>query len=263
MSGRDRIDAYLDELYSRLRGDPGECRSMLAEAEAHLRDAAEASVAAGMDEDDAQKAAIAAFGSPQHVARAMDRHPVGAAIAAFAVAGGRLAAVGLVAVGLSAGIARLVAALTSTQWVYGAPTTYRFAAAQCSHWLTVQPNATDCSAAAAMENSDDSFIFTMAGVVVGLLLVGIVVAAAVLLRRATRVPRRRVPRTVVFAVGATAFGGAGLALLAGGIGDLVVRGHWGQGLWYVEAAVSLAFAVYFCVRLIAATSRSLTAVPAT
>lgn len=257
MSERDRIDGYLDDLFARLRGDPAQCRSILAEAEAHLRDAAAASVQAGMDEDAAQQAAIAAFGSPADVARAADRHPVASAVTAFAIAGGGLAAVGFVAVGLSAAIARLLAALTSTQWVYGAPAAYRFSAAQCAHWLSVQPTATDCSTAAAMENSDDSFMFTMGGVVLGLLVVGAVVAGALLLRRVLRVERRRVPSVVIWAVAATAFGGAGVALLAGGFGNVVARGHWGQGLWYVEGAVALLFAVYFAVRLLTATSRSL------
>lgn len=253
----DRIDLYLDDLYARLQGDPAECRSMLVEAEAHLRDAAAASVAGGMEEDAAQQAAIAAFGTPAQVAHSTVRQPVAAALVAFAIAAARLAAVGFVAIGLSAGIARLLALLTSTQWVYGAPSAYPFTAAQCSHWLSVQPGATDCATAAALENSDDSFLFTITGVIAGLLLASLVIGVALLLRRAAAVPRQRVPRTVVWAVGATAFGGAGIALLAGGFGDVVVRGHWGQGLWYVEGAVALAFAVYFGARLITATTRSL------
>ncbi|NNC11660.1 hypothetical protein HII28_07195 [Planctomonas sp. JC2975] len=256
--GRDRIDSYLDDLFGRLHGDPAECRSMLAEAEAHLRDAAAASVEAGMDEDAAQQAAIDAFGSAEHVARAVDPHPFVAAATAFALAGGWLAAIGFVAVGLSAGIARLLALLTSTQWVYGAPSSYRFAAAQCAHWMLVQPTAGNCRTAAAMEASDDSFLFAVAGSIAGLLVVGLVVLAAFLLRRAASIPRRRVPRPVVWAVGATAFGGAGLALLAAGIGGVVLRGHWGQGLWYVEAAVSLALAAYFCIRLVPAMASTLT-----
>jgi hypothetical protein len=258
MSG-DRIDEYLDELYGRLHGEPAECRSLLAEAEAHLRDVTAEGVDSGLDEDAAQQAAIAAFGSPARVARSVDRHPIGTAVTAFALAGSGLAAVGFIAIGLSAGLARLLAFLTSTQWVYGAPAAQRFTSAQCAHWLAVQPSAQDCGTAAALENSDDSFLFTMAGVLVGLVAVAVVVAAALWVRRAGRIPRRRLPRTVVWAVGATGFGGAGVALLAGGIGDVVVRGHWGQGLWYVEAAVSLAFALYFAVRLVTATSRSLSA----
>lgn len=257
MSGRDRIDAYLDELFVRLRGDAAEGRSMLAEAEAHLRDAAAASIEAGMHEDAAQQAAIAAFGSPGHVARSADRHPVASAITAFVMAGGALAIVGFVAIGLSAVIAKVVAMLTSTQWVYGAPSGYRFTAAQCAHWLLVQPTAIGCGAAAAMENSDDSFQFTIGGVVAGLLVVGIAIGLALLLRRAGRFTHRRIPLVVVWAVGATAFGGAGVGLLAAGLGDVVVSGLWGQGLWFIESAVALVLAVYFGARLIAATTRSL------
>lgn len=230
---------------------------MLAEAEAHLRDATAASVEAGMDEDAAQRAAIAAFGSPSHVARSAERHPVATAIAAFTIAGGGLALVGLVAVGMSAVIARVVAVLTSTQWVYGAPAGLHISAAQCAHWLGVQPSATNCGTAAALENSDDSFLFTLAGVVAGLALIGVAVGGALLVRRTLRVAPRRVPRTVVWAVGATAFGGAGLALLAGGLGDVVALGHRGQGLWYIEGSIALAIGLYFAARLVAATTRSL------
>lgn len=257
MSGRDPIDEYLDELFTRLRGDSAECRSMLAEAEAHLRDAAAASVKAGMDEEAAQRSAIAAFGPAEQIARSADPHPAVAAITAFVMAGGGLAILGFVAVGLSAIVARIVAALTSTEWVYGAPAGYRFTAAQCTHWLSVQPSAADCTTAAALENSDDSFLFTLAGVIAGLVLVGIAIGLAFLLRRTARIPRRRIPRPVVWAVGATAFGGAGLALLAGGLGDVVVIGHRGQGLWYIEAAIALVLGIYFGIRLIASTTRSL------
>ncbi|GAB3801472.1 hypothetical protein GCM10028798_17470 [Humibacter antri] len=257
MNGRDRIDAYLDELFTRLHGDVAECRSMLAEAEAHLRDATAASVQEGIDEDAAQQVAIEAFGSPEHVARSADPHPVAAAVAAFVMAGGGLAVVGFVTIGLSAVIARVVAAFTSTQWVYGAPAGHRFSAAQCAHWLSVQPTAADCSSAAAMENSDDSFQFTIAGVIAGLLVVGIAIGLALFLRRTAPIARRRVPHIVVWAVGATAFGGSGVALLAGGVGDIVVSGLWGQGLWYAEAAIALTVAMYFGARLIAATTRSL------
>jgi hypothetical protein len=178
---------------------------------------------------------------------------------AFVAAGGGLALTGFVAIGLSVAAARVLALITSTSWVYGAPASYTFTAAQCAHWLAVQPTATTCGAAAAMENSDDSSLFSLTGVIAGLILVGLVLAAVALVRRPSATPRRRVPRLVVWAVGATAFGGAGVALIAAGIGGAVVRGHWGQGLWYVEGVVALLFGIYFAIRLIAATSRSLTA----
>lgn len=256
---RDRIDEYLDELYSRLRGDPAECRSMLAEAEAHLRDAAEASVGAGMEEDAAQQAAIAAFGSPAEVARAAQRHPVATAIIAFLQSGAVLAATGFAAIAIATIGARMLAVVTSTHWVYGAPASFAFPAAKCAHWLAVQPTAASCHAAATLENADDSFLFSLAGAAIGLVLVGLVFAAVALVRRFVRLSRRGVPAMVVWAVGATAFGGAGVALVAAGFANVVVPGHWGQGLWYVQGVVSLVFAAYFGARLVMSTSRAIAA----
>jgi hypothetical protein len=258
MSGGDRIDEYLDALFARLHGRSAESRSMLVEAEAHLRDAAAASVAAGMPEDAAQEAAIAAFGSPAQVAKAAEGRTVGELVLALTRAAVTLCAAGFAAIALATILARVVSFLTSTAWVYGAPGTDRFTAEQCAHWLAVQPGAATCKTAATLEASDDSFLFSLAAAVGGLVLIGLVAVVLLLVRRFGRTPRRRVPPIVVFAIGATAFGGAGAALLVGGAADVALGGQWGQGLWYTQGAVALAFGVYFAARLLVATSHSLT-----
>jgi hypothetical protein len=258
MNGGDRIDEYLDALFARLHGRSAASRSMLVEAEAHLRDAAAASVAAGVPEDAAQEAAIAAFGSPAQVAKAAEGRSAGELVLALTRAAVTLCAAGFAAIALATILARVVSFVTSTSWVYGAPGTDRFTTEQCAHWLAVQPGAATCKAAATLEASDDSFLFSLAAAFGGLVLIGLVAAVLLLVRRFGRMPRRRVPPIVVFAIGATAFGGAGAALLVCGTADVAVGGQWGQGLWYTQGAVALAFGVYFAARLLVATSHSLT-----
>jgi hypothetical protein len=72
----DLIAQYLAELRARLRTPPERTTDMLAEAEDHLREPMAAGLAAGMSEQEAQQAAISAFGSVRTVARA-NCHPAG------------------------------------------------------------------------------------------------------------------------------------------------------------------------------------------
>jgi hypothetical protein len=74
MADSDPIAAYLDELRKRLSGGlvchaPERTAQILAEAEDHLRSAAAARGVDGLPEEDAQQAAIAAFGQVRTVAR--------------------------------------------------------------------------------------------------------------------------------------------------------------------------------------------------
>jgi hypothetical protein len=69
MSG-DPFEDYLSRLAAGLRTPPARTAEIAAEAEDHLRESAAARRAAGLGEDEAQRAAIAAFGSVRQVVRA-------------------------------------------------------------------------------------------------------------------------------------------------------------------------------------------------
>jgi hypothetical protein len=69
----DLIERYLAELRGRLRTAPERTAEILAEAVDHLRESAAAGLAIGMTEQEAQEAAISAFGSVRAVARANRR----------------------------------------------------------------------------------------------------------------------------------------------------------------------------------------------
>ncbi|MGN6204665.1 permease prefix domain 1-containing protein [Humibacter sp.] len=246
----DRIDAYLDDMFDRLEGTAAERRRMLSETETHLRDSADALQRGGMDADAAQSAAIAAFGEARMIASASNRRRPAELLAAFVRAAAQLGVYGFAAIGAAAVLARGLALVTSTQWVYGAPAGYRFTAAQCAHWLAVQPSASNCHVAAAMESSDDSFLFVLAAAIIGLIVAGVILGALRLVRRRASGAVSRLPRYVVAAIGATAFLGAGIALIAAGAVDGVSRVAWGQGVLYTDGAVALIFGIVFLVRFL-------------
>lgn len=233
------IDAYLDALLSRLRGPAGRVRRILAESEAHLRDAADANAASGMDPVAAELAAVERFGSPDVVASAANRS-FGAAstvqlAAAAAWLAARLTAVGLVAIGLSGLVATALAAAVGRSFVFGAPHGVHFPPSTCAHWLAVQPTAAACTRAGALENAHDALALRVAAGLLGLL----VVAVLVVLRRVRRRPVDVLPSGFGATVGATVFGCAAVVLFFLGLSDSAVSLMFGQGQWYVDSAISL------------------------
>ena len=72
----DLIAGYLEELYAGLRVPAAEAELIAAEAEDHLRETAEAGIAIGMTELEAQQAAISSFGPIRAVVRAHRRRAV-------------------------------------------------------------------------------------------------------------------------------------------------------------------------------------------
>jgi hypothetical protein len=259
----DPIEEYLDELLTRLVGPPSEVRRVLAESEAHLRDAVDNELATGASRSEAERAAIARFGSSSDVARAVNHASVPArtvsVLAALAAPAMRMVAAGLIAIGVSAALARVLAGLTSSNFVFGLPPGVIPAASRCAHWLSVQPTAKTCAQAAMYENADDTLQLYVGFAVLGLLLLALIGVVFVIVRRALarRVRGRRVgergafraapPPGVVEAIGTTVFGGVGLALLAAGLTNSASTGLWGHGLWYVEATVSLAIAAVYLI----------------
>jgi hypothetical protein len=262
----DAIEEYLDELFARLAGPPAEIRRVLAESEAHLRDAVDNELATGASRSEAERAAIARFGSPSDVARAVNHASAPArtvsVLAALAAPAMRMVAAGLIAIGVSAALARVLAGLTSSDFVFGLPPGVIPAASRCAHWLSVQPTAKTCAQAAMYENADDTLQLYVGFAVLGLLLLALIGITFVIVRRVIvrRARVRRVggrgavraapPSGVVEAIGTTVFGGVGLALLTAGLTNSASTGLWGHGLWYVEATVSLLIAAVYLVRFI-------------
>jgi hypothetical protein len=249
----DPIDAYLDELLSRLRGPASDVRRTLGEAEAHLRDAVDEQVAAGTELAEARRVSIERFGSVAQVASTANRSLAGRtaahALAALFWAAGGMVAVGVTSVGVAAVLARALAGLTSTAFVFAVPTGAMLPADRCAHWLSVQPGATACSQAAMLENSSDTFQLYTGGAVIGLVLLGVAFALRAIVRRArgTAYAGIVLPPAAVPAIGATVFGGTGVALLSAGLSDVMLPALWGRGLWFVDAGVALVVALIYAV----------------
>ncbi len=239
------IDAYLDDLLARLHGPADRVRRIVAEAEAHLRDAADANEAAGMDPAAAESAAVERFGSPAVVASAANRSLGAASPTQLVTATGwlaaKLCAVGLVAVGLSGPLATALAAIVGRGYVFGLPAGVSMPGSACAHWLAVQAGASGCAQAGMFENADDTLGLRVAAGVLGLLLTG----GLLLLRRIGRRPVDVLPRGFGATVGGTVFGCAAVVLFVLGLSDSVVALNFGQGQWYVDSLISLVVSVWF------------------
>jgi len=259
---RDVVQRYLDELALRLHGSAAQVRRVLAETEAHLHEAVEASTSYPADPDVARAQAVAQFGSPAQVAVAVNqaawtrvRRPVVGAAAATLV---RLTAAGLIVMGFTGVVARVVAAMSSTAAVYGFPPGAQPSVSSCRYWLSVHPGIAGCRQAATLEASSD---VTLTLGVAGLLGVSVCLALAVRRRRGARPVVLLLPPMVGPAVGAAVFGLAAVGSAVLAASDAVVLATWGAGLYWTAAATCAAAAAGSTGLLIRALPASYTAAP--
>jgi hypothetical protein len=138
----------------------------VAEAEDHLRETAADGLAAGMTEREAQQAAISAFGSVTAVVRAHEPRPEdfvrgrtpAAIIGDLILAGWKLAATGLIAVGVSGLVVLLMNVAFGRAFTGQAPAGVSFPKADCVYWMTLWPGAHTCAAAHVLEASSDAVV---------------------------------------------------------------------------------------------------------
>ena len=245
------IDTYLDELVSRLSTRrPRQLRSMLAEAEAHLRDDADAQLAAGSTRDDAERAAVARFGPADLVAgaeRETWRAPLAVIARQFVGSALLLGGIGAIAVGLSGATALLIRALSSARFLVRTPTPAVLTPSNCARWLGTHEAVTSgpgCRNAAVSDWVGEVISYRLAAGVFGVL----VVLLVVLIRR--RRGLLLLPPQVSDTIAAAAFSVAGVWLLAAGIGAIVVAHGDGAGQWISAAPVALVAGAVFALRLV-------------
>jgi hypothetical protein len=219
----DAIDDYLDELASRLSSDGPRLRRLLWESECHLRESAEALRAKGLPGEEAARQAVARFGGADEVAQSM-RPDARALIGDLVRAGWLLAGCGLVAVGVSGGIAWLLRVTAGARFLAGDAFGVTYTPGRCAEYLEYFPDAGGCAAAAALHHSDEVVSYRLAAGVLGVLVL--------LAYRWFRTPRgtpgfRVIPRFVVPLVAATVFTLAAAALLVDSLGLAV--GQLGHG----------------------------------
>lgn len=235
------VERYLDELYDTLRGPARHARRVLAETEAHLHDAIDARVAAGLAPADAERAAIADFGPVADFARACNR--VSARERSLALLGALripaifLVGVGFFAVGLSGAIDRVLASAFGAQFVFGDPPGTTYAAADCQHWMSLHPQATSCAQAYLAEARDDGLAQRF---IVGV--VGVLILVALLWWSRVRRRPLKLPVASISAVAAAVFGTAGVILTGYGVNRAVNFGSHGPGDFFSAGGVCVAFA---------------------
>ena len=148
------------------------------------------------------------------------------------------AAIGLVAVGVSGALSAGLGATAGHSFVAGDPPDVHYSAARCADLREYAPGARTCEAAATDHHFDEIVSYRAAAGVVGVgLLTGVVVARR-RRRRSGAAEPSVLPRAFVPTVGATAFGGAAVALAAMSA-DFVVVGHGrGAGQFLTGALVA-------------------------
>ena len=157
--GSDAIESYLDDLADRLRLQGRHLRHVLAEVDDHLAAARAAALAEGLDDDAAARRAVAEFGPADLVARRLSRS--GNALTSQLVRQGvqsllLVAAIGLLAVGLSGLLAWGAGAAFGKPFVSGDATGVTYTAARCAEYQAIAPSEPTCAKAAVATTSTRS-----------------------------------------------------------------------------------------------------------
>lgn len=252
----DPIDDYLDRLFAALPPRTPDARRLLAEAEDHLRDAVDDAVSRGVAPDDAAFAALARFGPPRVVARAFRRSQVttAAVVARLTRAAAALAVVGLVAIGVSGGVAAAMRAAAGPAFMANNLTRVPLSAERCAELRRLEPSAPTCGDAAVLHHADEIVTYRLAAGVVGVAGAGVLLVGAARRRRgrARRHTTDVLPAPLVPAVAATAFGLAAIGLAVLGVDAAI--GDTGPGQYFsgaIPAAVAaIAFAIVAVRRLV-------------
>jgi len=247
---RDLIEEYLTELRARLELAADQADLVLAEAEDHLRETEACGLAAGMTQPEAQRAAISAFGSITAVVRAHASRPDGfirgrtpaAILGDLILAGWKLAAIALIAAGISGLVVQIMNYTLGRAFTGQAPAGVSFGKASCAHWMGLWPGAHTCAAAHLLEASSDAVILRAAAGALGAALL----AAYGLVRYAQR--RYQMGPAVVLAgyfplLAATAFGSCALGMALAQLTGFAVT--QGPGTYLSGTLVAAAFAVWY------------------
>ena len=244
------LDEYLDSLFAQLRRSaPRDARSMLSEAEAHLRDAADEAARAGKSPQEAEAEAVRRFGEARLVAaadRARGRLWVARGTFMSAWWLGAWGAIAVGASGLVAGALRLAGATNQSlagPWPKSGTT-----ASDCARWVGMYPHAGSCAHAALADWANEIVAYRVA---LGAL--GLAALACLWLARRRWLPAQRwapLPPAVVDTIATTLFGASGIWLAGLGVDAWVVSAGHGSGQWLSAAPVALVAAAVFGARLL-------------
>jgi len=157
----------------------------------------------------------------------------------------RLGAIGLIAVGLSGGVALLLGTVAGTSFVSGDAPSVRYTVARCADYREYAPSARTCEQAATAHHFGEVVDYRVAaGLLGGAMLGGLVVLRR---RRPDLLATDRLPVAFEETVAATLFGAGGMWLLAFGI-DQVALGDNGAGFFLSGGIVAVLAATWFAAR---------------
>jgi hypothetical protein len=165
---------------------------------------------------------------------------------------GRLAGIGLLAIGISGVVALAGGRAFGKDFVSGDPPDVTYTANRCAELLEYYPGGT-CRSAATAHHFDEIVSYRIAAGVLGLL---IVAGERLLVPGSLRRQGQRLPAGIIDTAGVTAFGLAAAALFGLGVSHLLVvqpqlaLSFSGSGQWLSGAIVAAPVAVYFGLRLL-------------
>jgi hypothetical protein len=242
------IDAYLDQLLGEpSTRRPRELRRLLAEAEAHLRDDAAAAESEGASPAEAERLAVARFGSSHDLAAAdaARLRPLSAVVRQCLVSGLLLGGIGGLAVGASGLVAAVIREVAGSRALVDVGSGQLLSAKDCTRWLALDPAAQTCHQAAVTDWADETVFYRLALGLVGALCV---LAYYWFRRRASA--GEVLPTAVTDTLAVALFGAAALGTLVLGLNAMLTSSGHGSGQWLSATPVALALAVVFGTRLL-------------
>jgi hypothetical protein len=176
----DLIEEYLDHVLVSLSGSPRQVRHTLAEVEAHLRDAVDEGMAAGLPESEAQARAVLRMGPVNAVTGmpAVLSRPSDALVRRLTLTVALVGGAGLTAIGVAGLIGRWFLAVKGTAFLTAPWPAGSYTRADCAQWLAGDRGTRSCVTAMLADHAGDVMLEATAAGILGLLLLAGYVALA-------------------------------------------------------------------------------------
>jgi hypothetical protein len=246
------IERYLDRLLAEsIPGGLRDTRHLLAEVEAHLRDAAEDAERSGLTRVEAEQEAVDRFGPPDDLANAERRthsrsvSEIGRSVIS---SGLLLSAVAGIAVGVSGFVAAGMEYIGGSRFLVELPSGSSLSASNCARWIAGSPTSATCAQAGLKDWVGDTILFRLVAGILGLVAFGLFFAAR--RRWSQRGRYSELPAVVVETIAVVAFGSAAIWLTVAGIDAVLVSSGHGAGQWLSAAPIALALSLAFGLRLL-------------
>jgi hypothetical protein len=249
---RDPVEDFLDRLLVSLRGSPRRVRHTLAEVEAHLRDAVDEGMAAGLSEADAQAWAVERMG-PVHTVTggpATLSRPSRALMRRLTLTAVLVGGAGLTAIGLAGLIGRWFLALKGNAFLTAPWPSGSYTQADCAHWLAGDRATHSCVIAMLADHAGDIMLETTAAGVLGLLLLASYVALRMQWR--DRATMTALPAGFAQALGTVLAGLAAVACFAVAYNIENTQRGIGAGLPWSLGLAAAVTAILFALALLSA-----------